>query len=155
MIGIVSRLTDQKGFDLVAYVMDELCQDDIQFVVLGTGDGQYEDFFRWKAGQYPGRLSAQILYAEDLSRRIYAAADLFLMPSSSEPCGLSQMIAMRYGAVPIVRSTGGAPARWGRRTAPATCSATMTPGPCSPSSVRPPACTGATGQASTPFDTVA
>ena len=78
-----------------------------QFVVLGTGDGQYEDFFRWKAGQYPGRLSAQILYAEDLSRRIYAAADLFLMPSRSEPCGLSQMIAMRYGAVPIVRRTGG------------------------------------------------
>ena len=78
-----------------------------KFVVLGTGDRQYEDFFRWKAGQYPGRLSAQILYAEDLSRRVYAAADLFLMPSRSEPCGLSQMIAMRYGAVPIVRSTGG------------------------------------------------
>ena len=75
--------------------------------MLGTGDRGYEDFFRWKAGQYPGRVSAQILYAEDLSRRVYAAADLFLMPSRSEPCGLSQMIAMRYGAVPIVRSTGG------------------------------------------------
>ena len=62
---------------------------------------------RWKAGQYPGRGSAQILYAEDLSRRVYAAADLFLLPSRSEPCGLSQMIALRYGAVPIVRSTGG------------------------------------------------
>ena len=107
LIAMVTRLVGHKGLDLVQQAMDGIMAAGCQFVVLGTGDGQYEDFFRWKAGQYPGRLSAQILYAEDLSRRIYAAADLFLMPSRSEPCGLSQMIAMRYGAVPIVRSTGG------------------------------------------------
>ena len=107
LIAMVTRLVGHKGLDLVQQAMDGIMATGCQFVVLGTGDGQYEDFFRWKAGQYPGRLSAQILYAEDLSRRVYAAADLFLMPSRSEPCGLSQMIAMRYGAVPIVRSTGG------------------------------------------------
>ena len=104
---MVTRLVGHKGLDLVQQAMDGIMATGCQFVVLGTGDPGYEDFFRWKAGQYPGRVSAQILYAEDLSRRIYAAADLFLMPSRSEPCGLSQMIAMRYGAVPIVRSTGG------------------------------------------------
>ena len=107
LIAMVTRLVGHKGLDLVQQAMDGIMATGCQFVVLGTGDGQYEDFFRWKAGQYPGRMSAQILYAEDLSRRVYAAADLFLMPSRSEPCGLSQMIAMRYGAVPIVRSTGG------------------------------------------------
>ena len=107
LIAMVTRLVGHKGLDLVQQAMDGIMATGCQFVVLGTGDGGYEDFFRWKAGQYPGRLSAQILYAEDLSRRIYAAADLFLMPSRSEPCGLSQMIAMRYGAVPIVRATGG------------------------------------------------
>lgn len=107
LIAMVTRLVGHKGLDLVQQAMDGIMAAGCQFVVLGTGDRQYEDFFRWKAGQYPGRLSAQILYAEDLSRRVYAAADLFLMPSRSEPCGLSQMIAMRYGAVPIVRSTGG------------------------------------------------
>lgn len=107
LIAMVTRLVGHKGLDLVQQAMDGIMAAGCQFVVLGTGDRQYEDFFRWKAGQYPGRVSAQILYAEDLSRRVYAAADLFLMPSRSEPCGLSQMIAMRYGAVPIVRSTGG------------------------------------------------
>ena len=107
LIAMVTRLVGHKGLDLVQQAMDGIMAAGCQFVVLGTGDGQYEDFFRWKAGQYPGRLSAQILYAEDLSRRIYAAADLFLMPSRSEPCGLSQMIAMRYGTVPVVRETGG------------------------------------------------
>ena len=107
LMAIVSRLVGHKGMDLVCQGLEGIMAAGCQFVVLGTGDRQYEDFFRWKAGQYPGRLSAQILYAEDLSRRVYAAADLFLMPSRSEPCGLSQMIAMRYGAVPIVRSTGG------------------------------------------------
>ena len=107
LIAMVTRLVGHKGLDLVQQAMDGIMATGCQFVVLGTGDPGYEDFFRWKAGQYPGRVSAQILYAEDLSRRIYAAADLFLMPSRSEPCGLSQMIAMRYGAVPIVRSTGG------------------------------------------------
>ena len=107
LIAMVTRLVGHKGLDLVQQAMDGIMATGCQFVVLGTGDRGYEDFFRWKAGQYPGRVSAQILYAEDLSRRVYAAADLFLMPSRSEPCGLSQMIAMRYGAVPIVRSTGG------------------------------------------------
>ena len=107
LIAMVTRLVGHKGLDLVQQAMYGIMAAGCQFVVLGTGDRGYEDFFRWKAGQYPGRLSAQILYAEDLSRRVYAAADLFLMPSRSEPCGLSQMIAMRYGAVPIVRSTGG------------------------------------------------
>ena len=107
LIAMVTRLVGHKGLDLVQQAMDGIMATGCQFVVLGTGDRGYEDFFRWKSGQYPGRLSAQILYAEDLSRRVYAAADLFLMPSRSEPCGLSQMIAMRYGAVPIVRSTGG------------------------------------------------
>ena len=107
LIARVTRLVGHKGLDLVQQAMDGIMAAGCQFVVLGTGDGQYEDFFRWKAGQYPGRVSAQILYAEDLSRRVYAAADLFLMPSRSEPCGLSQMIAMRYGTVPIVRETGG------------------------------------------------
>ena len=107
LIAMVTRLVGHKGLDLVQQAMDGIMAAGCQFVVLGTGDRGYEDFFRWKAGQYPGRLSAQILYAEDLSRRIYAAADLFLMPSRSEPCGLSQMISMRYGTVPIVRETGG------------------------------------------------
>ncbi|MDY5333601.1 MAG: glycogen synthase GlgA, partial [Vescimonas sp.] len=107
LIAMVTRLVGHKGLDLVQQAMDGIMATGCQFVVLGTGDRQYEDFFRWKAGQYPGRLSVQILYAEDLSRRVYAAADLFLMPSRSEPCGLSQMIAMRYGTVPIVRETGG------------------------------------------------
>ncbi len=100
LIAMVTRLVGHKGLDLVQQAMDGIMATGCQFVVLGTGDRGYEDFFRWKAGQYPGRVSAQILYAEDLSRRVYAAADLFLMPSRSEPCGLSQMIAMRYGAVP-------------------------------------------------------
>ena len=107
LIAMVTRLVGHKGLDLVQQAMDGIMATGCQFVVLGTGDRGYEDFFRWKAGQYPGRLSAQILYAEDLSRRVYAAADLFLMPSRSEPCGLSQMISMRYGTVPIVRETGG------------------------------------------------
>ena len=78
-----------------------------QLVVLGQGESQFEDAFRWAQSRWPGRVSAQITYSDNLSRRIYGAADLFLMPSRSEPCGLSQMIAMRYGAVPIVRCTGG------------------------------------------------
>ena len=78
-----------------------------QLVVLGQGEPQFEDTFRWAQSRWPGRVSAQITYSDNLSRRVYGAADLFLMPSRSEPCGLSQLIAMRYGAVPIVRQTGG------------------------------------------------
>ena len=107
LIGIVSRLTDQKGFDLIAYVLDELCQDAIQLVVLGTGDSQYENMFRHFAWKYQGRVSANIFYNEDLSHRIYASCDAFLMPSLFEPCGLSQLMSLRYGTVPIVRETGG------------------------------------------------
>ena len=107
MIGIVSRLTDQKGFDLIAYVMDELCQDAIQIVVLGTGEEQYENMFRHFAWKYPDKVSANIYYSEAMSHKIYAACDAFLMPSLFEPCGLSQLMSLRYGTVPIVRETGG------------------------------------------------
>ena len=107
MIGIVSRLTDQKGFDLIAYVMDELCQDNIQIVVLGTGEERYENMFRHFDWKYNNKVSGNIYYSEALSHKIYAACDAFLMPSLFEPCGLSQLISLRYGTVPIVRETGG------------------------------------------------
>ena len=107
MIGIVSRLTDQKGFDLIAYVMDELCRDNIQIVVLGTGEERYENMFRHFDWKYSEKVSGNIYYSEPLSHKIYAACDAFLMPSLFEPCGLSQLMALRYGTVPIVRETGG------------------------------------------------
>ncbi|MBP5309737.1 MAG: glycogen/starch synthase, partial [Lachnospiraceae bacterium] len=107
MIGIVSRLTDQKGFDLIAYVMDELCRDNIQIVVLGTGEERYENMFRHFDWKYSDKVSGNIYYSEPLSHKIYAACDAFLMPSLFEPCGLSQLMALRYGTVPIVRETGG------------------------------------------------
>lgn len=107
MIGLISRLTDQKGLDLIAYVMDELCQDNIQFVVLGTGEDRYENMFRHFAWKYPGKVSANIYYSEALSHKVYAACDAFLMPSLFEPCGLSQLMSLRYGTIPVVRETGG------------------------------------------------
>ena len=107
LIGIVSRLTDQKGFDLIAYVMDELCQDEIQLVILGTGEERYENMFRHFDWKYNGKVSANIYYSEALSHKIYASCDAFLMPSLFEPCGLSQLMSLRYGTVPIVRETGG------------------------------------------------
>ena len=107
MIGIVSRLTNQKGLDLIQCVMDEICTDDVQLVVLGTGDENYENMFRHYDWKYHDRVSAQIYYSEPLSHKIYAACDAFLMPSLFEPCGLSQLMALRYGTVPIVRETGG------------------------------------------------
>ena len=107
MIGIVSRLTDQKGFDLIAYIMDELCLDEVQIVALGTGEERYENMFRHFDWKYNNKVSANIFYSEELSHKIYAAADAFLMPSLFEPCGLSQLMALRYGTVPIVRETGG------------------------------------------------
>lgn len=107
MIGIVSRLTDQKGFDLIAYIMDELCQDNVQIVVLGTGEEQYENMFRHFDWKYGDKVSANIYYSEAMSHKIYAACDAFLMPSLFEPCGLSQLMSLRYGTVPIVRETGG------------------------------------------------
>lgn len=107
MIGIVSRLTDQKGFDLIAHVMDELCQDPIQIVVLGTGDERYENMFRHFAWKYPEKVSANIFYSDALSKKIYGSCDAFLMPSLFEPCGLSQLMSLRFGTLPIVRETGG------------------------------------------------
>jgi len=107
MIGMVSRLTGQKGFDLVNYIMDELCQDNVEIVVLGTGEEQYENSFRYFDWKYADRVSANIYYSEELSHKIYASCDAFLMPSLFEPCGLSQLMALRYGTVPIVRETGG------------------------------------------------
>ncbi len=107
MIGVVSRLTDQKGVDLIAYIMDELCQDDIQLVVLGTGEERYENMFRHFDWKYGDKVSANIFYSDALSHKIYASCDAFLMPSLFEPCGLSQLMALRYGTVPIVRETGG------------------------------------------------
>lgn len=107
MIGMVSRLTDQKGFDLVTHVMDELCQDEVQFVILGTGDERYENAFRHFAWKYPNKVSANIYYSEAMSHKVYAACDAFLMPSLFEPCGLSQLMSLRFGTLPIVRETGG------------------------------------------------
>lgn len=107
IIACVSRLVGHKGFSLVTDVLHEIMGMDVQMVVLGTGDWQYEEAFRHAQSQYPGRFAAQITYSAPLSDMIYAGADLFLMPSISEPCGLSQMIAMRFGTVPVVRETGG------------------------------------------------
>ena len=107
LISVVSRLVGHKGIDLICESLDTIMQTGCQLVVQGSGKKQYEDFFRYAENRYKGRLCAYIGYNEDLAHRIYAGSDLFLMPSRSEPCGLSQMIAMRYGAVPIVRQTGG------------------------------------------------
>ena len=107
MIGIVSRLTDQKGFDLISYMMDEMCQDAVQFVILGTGEERYENMFRHFAWKYDKKVSANIYYSDAMSHKIYASCDAFLMPSLFEPCGLSQLMSLRYGTLPIVRETGG------------------------------------------------
>ena len=107
LVGFVSRLTDQKGLDLVARVFEEMLYENLQFVILGTGDPRYEGMFRTFASRFPDRVAAYITYSEELSHRIYAGSDAFLMPSLFEPCGLSQLIALRYGSVPIVRETGG------------------------------------------------
>jgi len=107
VFSIISRLVDQKGLDLVAGIMDELMQKDVQLVVLGTGDGKFEHMFYHLQEKYPDKVSANILFDAQLSQKIYAGSDIFLMPSLFEPCGLGQMISMRYGAVPIVRETGG------------------------------------------------
>ena len=107
IIAMVTRLAGHKGVDLVCWAFDEIMATGAQMVVLGTGEDYYEDFFRAQASRYVGRAAACITYNEGLSHRIYAGSDLYLMPSRSEPCGLSQMIAMRYGSLPIVRETGG------------------------------------------------
>ena len=108
LMGMVSRLVSHKGLDLVKAVLDELLETtDIQVVVLGSGDWEYENFFREAAARHPGKLAIRIGFVPDLARKIYAGSDLFLMPSKSEPCGLSQMVALRYGSIPIVWETGG------------------------------------------------
>ena len=107
MIGLISRLTDQKGLDLINNVIEGIVDDFTQLVVIGTGDPQYENMFRHYAWKYPDRVSANICYSDDLAHKLYAAADAFLMPSRFEPCGLTQLISFRYGTVPIVRETGG------------------------------------------------
>ena len=108
IVAMVSRLASHKGFELVRRVLEEIvCNSDIRFAVLGTGEAELEDFFRYMASRYPDRVCAMIEFNKALSKKIYAGADMFLMPSKSEPCGLSQMIASRYGTVAIVREIGG------------------------------------------------
>ena len=107
LVGIISRLSNQKGFDLIECVIRELMGTGIQLVVLGIGEAKYTNLFSWAESEYPGRLAARFAMNHQLAHRIYAGSDMFLMPSQFEPCGLSQMIALRYGSVPIVRETGG------------------------------------------------
>ncbi|MBQ8509764.1 MAG: glycogen synthase GlgA [Clostridia bacterium] len=107
VIAMVSRLASHKGFDLVRRVADEILQGDVQFVLLGTGEAELEDFFSDLAARYPEKCGVKLAFNKELAKQIYASADMFLMPSKSEPCGLAQMIASRYGTVPIVRETGG------------------------------------------------
>lgn len=107
VIGIISRLTNQKGLDLVDAMMNEICQDGVQFIVLGTGDPQYENMFRYYQGIHPAKVSANIYFSDALSHKMYAGCDAILVPSRFEPCGLTQLMALRYGSLPIVRETGG------------------------------------------------
>lgn len=107
IIAMVSRLTKQKGLDLVTCVLHEILEDDVQIVVLGTGEQKFEQFFRDLTHRYPDKVRAFIGFDEPLAHQIYAGADMFLMPSRFEPCGLGQLIALRYGTIPIVRETGG------------------------------------------------
>ena len=107
IISIVSRFTRQKGLDLVFHILDEVMNEGVQFVALGTGDQQYENWFKEYASRYPGKISTNIAFDDELARRIYAGSDIFLMPSLFEPCGIGQLLAQRYGTIPIVRETGG------------------------------------------------
>lgn len=107
VVAMISRLVAHKGLDLVRAAIEELLADDVQFVLLGTGDSEYESYFKDLANRYKGKAVSIIAFNGDLSRKIYSGADIFLMPSKSEPCGLSQMIASRYLTVPVVRETGG------------------------------------------------
>jgi len=108
VVGMVTRLVSHKGLDLIKSVLEEfLITTDVQFIVLGSGEWQYESFFKDMAEKYPDKFVITLGFFPELARKIYAGSDLFLMPSKSEPCGLSQMVALRYGAIPIVRETGG------------------------------------------------
>ena len=107
MICMISRLADQKGLDILANAMERLMQNDIQFVILGTGEKRYEDMFRYYENRWKGRFCSCIMFDDTLAQKIYASGDMFLMPSRFEPCGLGQMFSLRYGTVPVVRKTGG------------------------------------------------
>ena len=107
MIGLVSRLTHQKGCDLIVKILDELLKENIQVVIVGTGDYIYEESFKSFAFRYPEKISSNIKFSNELAHKVYAASDMFLMPSLFEPCGLGQLIALRYGSIPVVRETGG------------------------------------------------
>lgn len=107
MIGIVTRLVKQKGLDLIVDKLQELLSLPVQIVLLGNGDGYYEDLFQYYDSIYPSRISTNIIFDEGLAQQIYAASDMFLMPSLFEPCGIGQLIALKYGSIPIVRETGG------------------------------------------------
>ncbi len=107
MIGLVSRFVPQKGLDLVAHVIEEILSLDIQFVVLGNGEKEYEGLFKYYSEKYPTKLYAYIGFDNKLAKKIYASSDMFLMPSLFEPCGIGQLIALRYGTIPLVRETGG------------------------------------------------
>jgi len=107
LIGLIARLVSQKGLDLVKYILDDMMTNDISLVVLGSGDKMYEEFFLDAQQRYPGRVAVKIGFLPDLAAKIYSGADAFLMPSKTEPCGLAQMVSLRYGTLPIVRETGG------------------------------------------------
>lgn len=107
LLAIVSRLVDQKGMALLAHVLEEIIRMDVQIVVLGSGERHYEGMFAYFAAKYPDKIAVRIQFDEPLAQKIYAGSDLFLMPSRFEPCGIAQMLAMRYGSIPIVRETGG------------------------------------------------
>ena len=107
VIGIVSRLVGHKGFDLIKCVFEDILKADVQFCILGSGEWEFETFFKEMAEKYPDKVGLKVGFIPELAHKIYAGADLFLMPSKSEPCGLSQLVALRYGTVPIVRETGG------------------------------------------------
>ena len=107
LIGIVSRFADQKGFDLIADIADRMMKENLALAVLGTGQPEYEKLFRQLSEKYPERVGVKIGYDNTLAHKIEAGADMFLMPSRYEPCGLNQIYSLRYGTVPIVRATGG------------------------------------------------
>jgi len=107
MFSMITRLVEQKGLDILSVIMDELMSMDVQVVILGTGEGRYENMFKHYAWRFPHKLSANLTFDPTLAQRIYAASDIFMMPSVYEPCGLGQLFAMRYGTIPLVRRTGG------------------------------------------------
>ena len=148
MIGIVTRFVAHKGIQLVQQTFHEMLQMGCRFVILGSGERLYEDFFREMQAEYPEQVHVTVGFVPAMARRIYAGADIFLMPSQNEPCGLAQMVAMRYGTIPVVRETGGLkdsslmPAA---KTATASRSRPTTPMICwMPSSVPAP-CSGTSG----------